>query len=129
MLPLVVALLLSASTAPACAFRVVPGGGVTSGVRALHAAASPNVPQLSRRALAPLALGAAVTLREPKEASAAFPNIASIKQADIERLAFAATLSSEFWRRAQRGSANDGTNRGDVGAEWRPPALLFASIQ
>lgn len=84
MLPLVVALLLSASTAPACAFRVVPGGGVTSGVRALHAAASPNVPQLSRRALAPLALGAAVTLREPKETSAAFPNIASIKQADID---------------------------------------------
>ena len=49
----------------------------------------------------------------------------TIKQADIERLAFAATLSSEFWRRAHRGSAAGGTSGSDVGNEWRPPALLW----
>lgn len=43
----------------------------------------------------------------------------TIKQADIERLAFAAQLSQEFWRRAQR--AASGRSHG----EWMPPALLW----
>jgi len=42
----------------------------------------------------------------------------TIKQADIERLAFAATLSTEFWKRAQRSA-------GGGGGVWRPPALLW----
>jgi hypothetical protein len=42
----------------------------------------------------------------------------TIKQADIERLAFAATLSSEFFRRA----SSDGHGGG---AAWLPPALLW----
>ena len=79
----------------------------------------------------------------------------TIKQADIERLAFAAQLSQEFWRRAQRaggqvaserggeggagkaGGGEDGDDEDGVGegggeahgdssgGEWRPPALLW----
>ena len=66
----------------------------------------------------------------------------TIKQADIERLAFAAQLSHEFWRRAHRPAVdaaadggedgnggtrgvdkNGGTGAG--GGEWTPPALLW----
>ena len=41
----------------------------------------------------------------------------TVKQADIERLAFAATLSREFWQRAQHGAS--------AGGQWLPPALLW----
>ena len=47
--------------------------------------------------------------------------VETIRQADIERLAFAATLSQEFWRRAQKKAAAGGGG----GGEWAPPALLW----
>ena len=64
----------------------------------------------------------------------------TIKQADIERLAFASQLSQEFWRRAQRVARNSsgleaGARTGALGGaihgggavhgKWRPPALLW----
>ena len=46
----------------------------------------------------------------------------TIKQADIERLAFAAQLSHEFWRRANPAEVlASSASRG----EWTPPALLW----
>jgi len=84
-------LLLCACAVTASAFRV-PGVGVSAGarsVRAAAAAASPDASggargQLSRRAIGPLALGAAVALIAPQKAAAGFPNIASIQQQDID---------------------------------------------
>ena len=58
----------------------------------------------------------------------------TIKQADIERLAFAAQLSHEFWRRAHRPAVDGGEDGNGVVAtggggggsgEWTPPALLW----
>lgn len=58
----------------------------------------------------------------------------TIKQADIERLAFAATLSAEFWKRSlpKRGGAGavagDAASSSEASAgstEWTPPALLW----
>jgi hypothetical protein len=85
-------LLLCAWAVTASAFRV-PGVGGSAGARSVYAAAAAASPdasgsargQLSRRALGPLALGAAVALIAPQKAAAGFPNIASIKQQDIDR--------------------------------------------
>ena len=52
----------------------------------------------------------------------------TIKQADIERLAFAAQLSNEFWRRATQGGGSSSSSSDEVAAtltHWRPPALLW----
>ena len=52
----------------------------------------------------------------------------TIKQADIERLAFASTLSAEFWKRTQHSAAGDASSDGassSAGDVWTPPALLW----
>ena len=50
----------------------------------------------------------------------------TVKQADIERLAFAAQLSQEFWRRAKvQLSGNATASSAAAGGEWAPPALLW----
>merc|ERR1740130_2336563 len=60
--------------------------------------------------------------------------VETIKQADIQRLSFAAQLSHEFWERAHRDGASDvpaitpvpdSAVEGEAAEAWSPPALLW----
>ena len=49
--------------------------------------------------------------------------VETIREADIDKLSFAAQLAEEFWRRASSGGGEAGAKA--ARADWRPPAMLW----
>ena len=51
--------------------------------------------------------------------------VETIREADIDKLSFAAQLAEEFWRRASTGGEEDASAKEVKRVDWRPPAMLW----